>query len=141
MGVSEQGSGGCKTVLLAEDDPEVRAVLVRILGRLGHRVLTAEGGQDALALAEQHDGSIALLVTDVLMPGLGGPAVFERLRVRWPELPVLFVSGHSAGERIPGEDPRVAFLEKPFSPDDLRAKVGKLLAGRATRLAQREAAS
>ena len=117
------------TILLAEDDPELRSVLKRILMRLGHEVLSAEDGQQALVLAEKHPSLIALLVTDVLMPGLGGPQVFERLRERSPGLGVLFLSGHAAGERLPSDElGRVAFLAKPFAPDVLCEKVTELLA-------------
>jgi CheY-like chemotaxis protein len=116
------------TILLAEDDPELRSVLRRILVRMGHEVITAESGQAALAVADGR-AEVPLLVTDVLMPGLGGPEVFERLRARWPKLRVLFVSGHAAGERVPNADGnQVAFLAKPFSPDALRRKVTAMLA-------------
>lgn len=116
------------TILLAEDDPELRSVLRRILTRMGHEVITAESGQEALAVAEGR-AEVPLLVTDVLMPGLGGPEVYERLRARWPNLRVLFVSGHAAGERIPsGKGGQVAFLAKPFSPDALRQQVTAMLA-------------
>jgi signal transduction histidine kinase len=116
------------TILLAEDDPELRSVLRRILMRMGHEVITAESGQEALAVADGR-AEVPLLVTDVLMPGLGGPEVFERLRARWPKLRVLFVSGHAAGERVPNADGnQVAFLAKPFSPDALRQKVTAMLA-------------
>jgi CheY-like chemotaxis protein len=95
---------------------------------MGHEVISADSGQAALALAETHPTSVPLLVTDVLMPGLGGPEVFERLRARWPGLKVLFVSGHAAGERVPSENgSNVAFLAKPFSPDALREKVSAML--------------
>jgi signal transduction histidine kinase len=115
------------TILLAEDDPELRSVLRRILTRMGHEVIAAESGQEALAVADGH-AEVPLLVTDVLMPGLGGPEVFERLRARWPKLRVLFVSGHAAGERVPRADgTQVAFLAKPFSPDALRQKVTAML--------------
>jgi signal transduction histidine kinase/CheY-like chemotaxis protein len=116
------------TILLAEDDPELRSVLRRILTRMGHEVITAESGQEALAVAAGR-AEVPLLVTDVLMPGLGGLEVYERLRARWPNLRVLFVSGYAAGERMPsGVSGQVAFLAKPFSPDALRQQVTAMLA-------------
>jgi signal transduction histidine kinase/ActR/RegA family two-component response regulator len=120
------------TLLLAEDEPKVRSVMLRILSRLGHDVLVAEDGAQALEIARAHMGPIALLVTDVVMPRLTGPALFDALKPEREDLRVLFVSGYVAGEALPATklSEGVAYLPKPFSPQDLRDKVTELLSGR-----------
>jgi signal transduction histidine kinase/ActR/RegA family two-component response regulator len=120
------------TLLLAEDEPKVRSVMLRILSRLGHEVLVAEDGAHALEIARAHPGPIALLVTDVVMPRLTGPALFDALKPEREDLRVLFVSGYVAGEALPATklSEGVAYLPKPFSPQDLRDKVTELLRGR-----------
>jgi PAS domain S-box-containing protein len=115
--------GGTETLLLAEDDPQVRAIAVRVLTARGYRVLQAADGLEALRTADAHDGRIALLVTDVIMPGLGGRGLAEALRRRRPEIQVLFLSGYPAG----GVDVGAAFLAKPFTPDQLAGAVRELL--------------
>jgi signal transduction histidine kinase/CheY-like chemotaxis protein len=119
------------TLLLAEDEPKVRSVMLRILSRLGHEVLVAEDGAQALEIARAHPGPIALLVTDVVMPRLTGPALFDALKPEREGLRVLFVSGYVAGEALPATElsEGVAYLPKPFSPQDLRNKVTELLRG------------
>jgi len=122
------------TLLLAEDEPKVRTVMLRILSRLGHEVLVGEDGAHALEVARSHPGPIALLVTDVVMPGLTGPALFDALKLERKDLRVLFVSGYVAGEAVPATrmSKGVAYLPKPFSPQELRDKVADLLRGGAS---------
>jgi CheY-like chemotaxis protein len=115
--------GGRETILLAEDDPQVRAIAARILSDRGYRVLPAADGLEALRTADAHSGPIALLATDVVMPGLGGRGLAETLRSRRPELAVLFLSGYPEG----GVEPGAAFLPKPFTPEQLAATVRQLL--------------
>jgi two-component system cell cycle sensor histidine kinase/response regulator CckA len=117
------------TVLFVEDDPAVRAVGVRMLGRAGYQVLEAANGAAALECLQIHAGPVDLLVTDVLMPGLDGPALAaEAARLR-PGLPALFVSGYPGevisryGDFVPGEN----FLGKPYSADELAALVHRAL--------------
>jgi PAS domain S-box-containing protein len=120
--------GGHETLLLVEDDPQVRAIAARVLSARGYRVLQAADGLEALRAAEAHPGAISLLVTDVVMPGLGGRGLADTLRERRPELPVLFLSGYPEG----GLETGASFLQKPFTPDQLAAAVRQLLdAGRA----------
>jgi len=115
-------------VLVAEDDPAVRRVIVETLARAGVRVRAAVDGAAALALLDE--GPVPdLVVTDVRMPRLSGPELVRRLRVRWPRLPVLFVSGHT-GEDTP-EAVRSAggrLLGKPFTAQALLDAVTALLA-------------
>jgi CheY-like chemotaxis protein len=117
------------TILLVEDEPKVRTVAERMLASAGHRVLVAEDASEALALAAQHAEPIDLLVTDVVMPGLDGPALAERLCALRPGLRTLFVSGYSREHGVPsGPEGMCAFLPKPFSREELLAQVAELLA-------------
>ena len=124
-------SGGVRgTILLAEDDPNVRVVIERLLREAGHDVLSAGGGLEALARSRTHDGTIHLLVSDVLMPDLGGADLAKQLLAERPGLRVLFVSGYvPEGSLLPGEPGQlVEYLAKPVTADRLQRKVASLLA-------------
>jgi CheY-like chemotaxis protein len=116
-------------VLLVEDDPQVRAVTARALGRAGYRVLVATDGPAALALVAREDVRLDLVVTDVVMPGMTGPAVVEALRTRQPGLRALFVSGYTQDAVIQRGvlDTGFHFLAKPFTAAALRARVRAIL--------------
>jgi len=120
---------GSETVLVAEDDPQVRNVTVRSLRSGGYTVLVAEGGREAIELGRRTPGPLHLLVTDVVMPGLDGRSVAEALRPGHPEMRVLYVSGH-AEEAIVERgvlEPGLEFLPKPFTVSSLLAKVRAIL--------------
>ncbi|MCC6746878.1 MAG: PAS domain S-box protein [Deltaproteobacteria bacterium] len=116
---------GDETVLVVEDDPVVRSVATRTLVRLGYQVLQAGSGAEALVVAANHPGHIHLLLTDVVMPGLGGRELASQLSVRCPELRVLFASGYPDailthhGVLAEGVD----LLPKPFGPAELASAV------------------
>jgi PAS domain S-box-containing protein len=121
---SHELAHGSETLLVVEDEPRVRRVTVRSLGALGYRVLEAEDGEAALAvLAAARD--VALVVSDVVMPRLGGRGLAEQVARRWPHIRVLLVSGYSDDSRGVGplEARGVRFLEKPFSRDELARAV------------------
>ena len=121
--------GGLETVLLAEDQAEVRRLAVRILSSNGYRVLAAANGPEALELSRHHDGPIHLLVTDVIMPEMTGRELATRLLGIRPEVKVLYVSGYTA-DIIGREgvlDPGVDCLPKPFTPAQLALKVREVL--------------
>ena len=119
---------GAEAVLLAEDEPTVRELLGSLLSGLGYRVFAVRDGAEALAVAERDGpGRIDALVTDVVMPGLGGRELAERLRAVHPGLPVLFCSGYSERLPDPVDDGHTAFLAKPFSPADLAVRLRELL--------------
>jgi PAS domain S-box-containing protein len=128
------------TVLLAEDEPAVRRITALALRRAGHRVLEAEDGAAALRLAEAGGDEIDVLVSDVVMPSMGGRALAAALRERHPELPVLFVSGYTEDEALRREvaAPHTAFLAKPFSAELLCNRLDELVAGRKPREAAAE---
>jgi signal transduction histidine kinase len=140
--------GGGETILLVEDEPSVRAIVSQILRRQGYRVLVAMNADEAVRLAadagerpraaEGADvgdagadgpGTIHLHVTDVIMPGTGGPALAAALRRRHPDLRVLFVSGYTDDAIVQHGvlEPGVAFLQKPFTPERLGRKVREVL--------------
>ena len=126
-------SAGSETILLVEDEPAVRSFARRTLEEQGYTVLEAAGGADALAIAAAHAGAIALLVTDVIMPGLQGHQLAEQLLAARPELRALYVSGFTENSVIHHGVPEhgVAFLPKPFSADALGAAVRAALDGQA----------
>jgi signal transduction histidine kinase len=125
-GRGADGAAATRTVLLAEDEPDVRAVTTRILRREGYYVLLAEDGVDALAVAKAHAGVIELLVTDVVMPRMGGVKLAQELRAARPGTRVLFVTGYERGESLP-EGTEVGLLRKPFTPKELREAISKVL--------------
>jgi CheY-like chemotaxis protein len=122
--------GGRESILLVEDEEAVRALVARYLRQLGYRVLEASDGPQALAVVAAAR-SVDLLLTDMVMPRLGGAELAARLRAERPGLPVLFVSGHSdqaqgllqSGALGKG----VAFLQKPYSTDELARRLRELL--------------
>jgi two-component system, cell cycle sensor histidine kinase and response regulator CckA len=123
-------SSSCmETILLAEDEPGVRSFARRTLEEYGYRVLEAAGGAEALTIAASHAGPIALLVTDVVMPGLQGHHLAAQLTATRPELRVLYVSGFTENSVIHHgvPDHGVAFLAKPFSADALGEAVRAVL--------------
>jgi two-component system cell cycle sensor histidine kinase/response regulator CckA len=124
------GSNG-ETLLVAEDEDALRDVAGRILTGAGYRVLLADGGAQALELAARHDGEIDLLVSDVVMPGMLGKELAERLVVARPGTRVLYMSGY-AQPILASQgtlDPGVALLEKPFTAGDLLTAVRRRLDG------------
>jgi CheY-like chemotaxis protein len=118
------------TVLLAEDEPMVRAVTSRGLSNAGFAVIEAENGERALQVAIDHDGPIDLLVTDVVMSKMGGVELAARLGAMRPGLRVLYVSGYAWNAELPPSDAAagVDFLRKPFTPDVLVDRASRLLA-------------
>ncbi len=122
-------AGGDETILLVEDDPQVRDITVRSLRSGGYRVLVARDEREALAVAGSEARRLDLLVTDVVMPGGYGPAVAESLRRLQPALRVLYVSGYTQdaiAERGVLAD-GIEFLNKPFTPSALLSRVRTVL--------------
>jgi signal transduction histidine kinase/ActR/RegA family two-component response regulator len=122
---------GDETVLVAEDDVQIRSLLRRCLASRGYEVLVASHGREALEIAARHEGSIDLLLTDVVMPHMSGRELAERLQSLRPGLRVLFISGYSdeAVERHGVLAPGTAFVQKPLQPDVLARTVREVLDG------------
>jgi two-component system, cell cycle sensor histidine kinase and response regulator CckA len=121
--------GGNETILLVDDDPGLRRSTRRLLQCLGYRVLAAPSGAAALELLEAHDGPVHLLLTDVVMPGMGGPELAQRLRQARPDTAVLFFSGYDGASPIDGEtlEGLGALLPKPFTRAELADAVREAL--------------
>jgi nitrogen-specific signal transduction histidine kinase len=124
-------AGGGETVLVVEDEPEIRSLACEMLEGHGYRTLAAASGEEALGLAVRHPGAIELLLTDVVMPGLSGPALAERFAVVRPHARVLYMSGYAGDDLVrrgvARESPHV--LAKPFSAEALCARVRESLEG------------
>jgi two-component system cell cycle sensor histidine kinase/response regulator CckA len=121
-------AGRGETVLVVEDEADVRRMSERILTRAGYRVLAAVDVDDALRLIAVAD--VDLMLTDVVMPGMTGPELVDQIRGTRPDMKVIFMSGYShrvlAHERL-DRDTRSAFIEKPFTREELQRAVRKLL--------------
>jgi PAS domain S-box-containing protein len=114
------------TILLAEDEPLLRELGETILQQAGYLVLTAPNVAGLADLVANHAGNVDLLLTDVIMPGMSGPELGRLAKKRWPEIRVLYMSGY-ADEDIQELDGEFAFLQKPFTPSELTAKIAEVL--------------
>jgi CheY-like chemotaxis protein len=122
-GATDRGS---ETILLVEDEDEVRTVLNQILVSKGYRVLQASSGQEALIISRLHRGAIHLLLTDVTMPEMKGPELATRLRAERPQTLIVFMSGYTDELLSDGGDFPIC-LQKPFSPQTLGETVRAVL--------------
>jgi CheY-like chemotaxis protein len=120
---------GSETILLVEDQEQVRIVAESILKQSGYRVLVAQGAGDALLLCERHSGSIALLLTDVVMPQMSGAELAKRIAATNPGTKVLYMSGYTDDSIVRHGvlESGIAFLQKPFTPESLTRKVRLVL--------------
>jgi signal transduction histidine kinase len=120
---------GTETVLLVEDDPEVRTLARLILHGQGYTLLEAENGQEALRLLSRYSGPIHLVLTDVIMPGMNGKTLIEKMSQVQSQSKALFMSGYT--DNVMAQhgvlEPGLAFLQKPFGPTDLVCKVRQVL--------------
>ncbi len=121
---------GTETLLVVEDEPAVRSLACTLLEAQGYKILSASNGQDALRVVREHSGSpIDLVVTDVIMPLMGGKMMAEWLKTTYPQLKILFTSGYT-GETITNHgvlETGVEFLPKPYTPAALTHKVREML--------------
>ncbi|MBW3630493.1 MAG: PAS domain S-box protein, partial [Gemmatimonadetes bacterium] len=120
---------GIETVLLVEDEAAVRVLVRRVLDRNGYRVLEASSGPDALRLLETNTEPIHMLLTDVVMPGMSGRELADRLAPEYPQMSILYMSGYT-DEAIVHHgvlDPGIALIEKPFTPEVLLRQVREIL--------------
>jgi two-component system cell cycle sensor histidine kinase/response regulator CckA len=140
----ESSPRGCETLLLVEDEASVRQASRQFLTRSGYIVLEATDGEDATRVSREYRDPIHLLVTDVVMPRMGGPTLAERLTDERPDMKVLFVSGYAENTVLKHGKVDVAtrFLQKPFSLKTLARKVREVLeASEASTLATSSRAS
>ncbi len=120
---------GSETVLIVEDDDGLRKFTQEVLLMHGYRVLDAENGEDALRVCKEHDGQIDLMITDVVMPKMGGKKLAERLQPLYPHMKVIYMSGYTDNAIVEHGvlAPGLNFLQKPFSPEGLARKVREVL--------------
>lgn len=122
-------SGGTETILLVEDDEMVNLLVQRALQKRGYTLLQARRGSEALSIAQQHEGTIDLLLTDVVMPYMSGRELAEQLKTQRPQMKVIFMSGYTDDTVVRHGllTAEIEFLLKPFSPDVLASKVREVL--------------
>jgi two-component system, cell cycle sensor histidine kinase and response regulator CckA len=117
-----------ETILVVEDEPEVRTLICSMLEKNGYTVLASSSAEEAARVCLEHSGRVDVLLTDVVMPGMSGPDLARQLTGSVSELKVLYMSGHAdsavARHRIGPEAP---FIQKPFRSDTLREKIREVL--------------
>jgi CheY-like chemotaxis protein len=116
------------TIVVVDDQDEVRSLMAMMLRRKGYNVLDAASGAEAIRLIESHHAPIDLLLTDVMMPGIGGRELYEYVSKRHPDMKVLYVSGYT-DDTFHGKQVGDAFLQKPFLLDTLAKRVRDILEG------------
>jgi CheY-like chemotaxis protein len=119
--------GTGKTVLLVEDDATTRTAMQTLLDSLNFKVLIAMNGKEAIQLLEEENESISLVISDIVMPEMGGMDLYTVMQIRWPDIMMLFVTGHPLNSDDQGvlEQGRVDWLQKPFSVNNFNQALRK----------------
>jgi CheY-like chemotaxis protein len=130
VSVADSSGPAGATVLLVEDDDQVRAFVRTLLKQDGYEVLEASSGAEGLALARSHGAAIHLLISDMLLPELSGYDLAHQVRLEFPNIPVLLMTGYVEGDIVERsvDELRAVFLDKPFQPAVLLRKVREALA-------------
>ena len=125
-------AGGSETILLAEDEDLVRKIVITTLESQGYKVIAAKSGEEALELANQHEGPLHMLITDMVMPGITGTQLAERMKDVYADLRVLYMSGYTEDKvvRLGLFSAPEDFIQKPFTPAQLNHSVHQLLQNR-----------
>jgi len=126
---SRKALTGDETIMLVEDEPRVRKLMVDVLAGCGYKVLEAMRGREALRIAKQHEGKISLAIVDVVMPEMSGPELIRQLKRLRPRMRVMYISGYTEEAIVHHGIPEsgAAFLQKPFLPVELARKVREVL--------------
>jgi DNA-binding NtrC family response regulator len=121
---------GKKTILVVDDEPEIRKLVGAMVKQSGYMAITADSGEHALTLFKNQKEPLGLLITDVVQPGMSGPMLADRLTALQPGLKVLYISGYDNTHVVQKYvvEKGHALLPKPFTVDQLRAKVAQILA-------------
>jgi DNA-binding NtrC family response regulator len=125
-------SRGTETILLVEDDDQVRAVARGILGKSGYHIIEASNAAEALLHSDRHPGTIHLLLSDVVMPQMSGPELARRLATVRPDMKVLCMSGYTDDSIVRHGvlEAHLAYIQKPITPEALTTKVREVLDAR-----------
>jgi two-component system cell cycle sensor histidine kinase/response regulator CckA len=128
-GGEDRNRAGTETILLVEDEPQLRELTQSVLAARGYSVVEAKNPEEAERIAEQYGAKIHLLLTDVIMPGISGRELAKRLSAKSPSMRVLYMSGYTYNVIAQGGtlERGVAFLQKPFTPRVLVEKVREVL--------------
>jgi len=120
---------GSETLLVVEDNVMVLDSAMRVLQQYGYSILTAQNGEEALTVSKKHNGPIHMLITDVVMPLMGGPELKKHLTTLWPNLKVLYMSGYTDDAIVQHGllERGINFLQKPFNPKRLIRRVREVL--------------
>ena len=118
-----------KTILVVDDEPEIRKLVSAMVTKFGYAVLTADSGEHALTLYKNHAEPIEMLITDVVAPGMSGPMLADKLSARQPDLKVLYISGYDSTHVVQKYvvDRGHMLLSKPFTVDELQNCMSELL--------------
>jgi two-component system, cell cycle sensor histidine kinase and response regulator CckA len=117
-----------RTILVVEDEEQVRTLIVRVLEKHGYTVIHAENGRKAVAAVSENIDSISLVITDVVMPEMGGAELLRELRALRADLPFLCMTGYTKEEVSSGDRmPNAHFIEKPFTPNALLGEVQNII--------------
>lgn len=118
-----------KTVLVVDDEAEIRKLVGAMVGQFGYHAITADSGEHALTLYKHQNHPLALLITDVVAPGMSGPMLADKLSALQPDLKVLYISGYDNTHVVQKYvvEKGHALLAKPFTVEDLRSKISELL--------------
>ena len=119
-----------RTILVVDDEPEVRKLVSAMVSQFGYAVLTADSGEHALTLYKNHKGPVDLLITDVVAPGMSGPMLADKLTELQPDLKVLYISGYDSTHVVQKYvvEKGHALLTKPFTLEEMQNKVREILA-------------
>jgi two-component system cell cycle sensor histidine kinase/response regulator CckA len=120
---------GKKTILVVDDEPEIRKLVSAMVSQFGYKVLTADSGEHALTLYRNQHEPLEMLITDVVAPGMSGPMLADKLSELQPDLKVLYISGYDNTHVVQTYvvEKGHELLAKPFAVDELKAKISELL--------------
>ena len=118
-----------KTILVVDDEPEIRKLVSAMVTQFGYNALTADSGEHALTLYRNHNGPIEMLITDVVAPGMSGPMLADKLTAQQPDLKVLYISGYDNTHVVQKYvvEKGHALLSKPFTVEELQGKMRELV--------------